>query len=377
MHDLCDQDSGQQGNSTVTRELSYFSSDTGLFKLVSAVEQIAGLFAILKSEYAKHAHSKGILRIITQVDAVSVNSRHHSRDDAIDIIASGICKDSNINVQHLRTTNNYLGTLEQGLDFFCDATPQSCTNDIKLLHSTLTSFIATSSTKGGFSSRHNNQTDITTTSVVMTELFKVLLRQHDRPLVLRMSWLYAMMKTILPFGYGTNEITQVLMAALMVADDVPPIPMYNVMFSKTDVLSYEIMILKTENNWERWHNAFAGILLEAVQLHYNLLQKVMDIEAELAVIKCGIRNDSASIKIMETLTSSPILTATLVQDKFDISFPTACKALGKLLDLGVINLYHDIKHQKRNRIFVAEKIIDTLHECIDKNSFLFFNGSVP
>ena len=178
--------------------------------------------------------------------------------------------------------------------------------------------------------------------------------------VIRMAIAHAQFESIHPFTDGNGRVGRILLPLMLAAEGYPPV--YLAGYLKDNQQEYYDLLagVQLKDRWADWIGFFALGVESAAQESIRTglaLEKVLK-KWKAAVSVLGLRSHSVILKFPELIIGMPVLTAHRAKDALGTSFPSASAALAQLEKIGILAR---INEYRRNRVFVAQEIIDILN----------------
>lgn len=184
---------------------------------------------------------------------------------------------------------------------------------------------------------------------------------YEVPIVIRMAIAHAQFETIHPFIDGNGRVGRLMLPLMLAAEGYPPI--YIAGFLKSNQQDYYDALagVQLKEKWSEWVSFFATAVEESVK---ESIYTAVGLEAILKhwedqLSGLRLRSDAAVYRIPKLLIGTPVVSARQVEIALGISFPAANNALAKLEELGILT---NQKSLQRNRIFVAQEVIELLNQ---------------
>lgn len=187
-------------------------------------------------------------------------------------------------------------------------------------------------------------------------------REEDQfhiPIVIRMAIAHAQFETIHPFIDGNGRVGRILLPLMLAAEGYPPVYLAGFLKSHQQAYYDGLANVQLKEKWSDWVRFFATGVSIAAQESMNTAEELIAILGKWrrTVSGLGLRADSVANLLPEFLIGNPVVTANMVKQSLNVSFPSASNALTKLEAAGI--LVRPGK-QYRNRTFVAKEVIDLL-----------------
>ena len=183
---------------------------------------------------------------------------------------------------------------------------------------------------------------------------------YEVPIVIRMAIAHAQFESIHPFIDGNGRVGRLMLPLMLASEGYPPI--YIAGFLKSNQQEYYDALagVQLKEKWSEWVSFFATAVEESVK---ESIDTAVELEAILTrwegkVSGLRLRSDSVVNRLPKLLIGTPVVSARQVEVALGVSFPAANNALAKLADMGILT---NQKSLQRNRIFVAQEVIDLLN----------------
>jgi len=181
------------------------------------------------------------------------------------------------------------------------------------------------------------------------------------PIVIRMATVHAQFETIHPFIDGNGRVGRILLPLMLAAEGYPPV--YLAGFLKANQQTYyeTLLTVQLKGEWREWVRFFAtGVEVaaqEAIKTAKDLMILCGRWEQKLSEI--NLRSDALAYRLPNLLIGAPIVTAGQASEALGASFPATSNALSLLEREGILE--QPGKRRLRNRIFVAQEVIEILN----------------
>ncbi|MBI1683256.1 Fic family protein [Caulobacter hibisci] len=185
-------------------------------------------------------------------------------------------------------------------------------------------------------------------------------------LVARMAIAHAHFEAVHPFRDGNGRVGRLLLPMMMAADGATPLYLSSyIEANKADY--YEA--LKAAQQREDWP-AIIGFMADAVTGSAAEVMRTRDALLALRALWSGrrkFRKGSSALRAIEILATHPVVTIGRLAGLLDVSFPAASKAVGQLVDAGVL---HERTGYERNRIFAASEALAIMNRPFGRDPIL-------
>jgi Fic family protein len=181
--------------------------------------------------------------------------------------------------------------------------------------------------------------------------------QH--PPLVRLAFIHYQFEAIHPFVDGNGRVGRLLLALLMVHWGLIPQPLLylSAHFERTRSSYYDrLMAVSEKGEWAEWLMYFLeGVEVEA-RFTVERIQKLQDLNL-LWREKAAQSRSTATLRLIEYLFANPMLTIPQAQQYLDVTYPSARKAVDRLVGWGVLTRLDDGEY---NKTYIAREIIEIL-----------------
>jgi Fic family protein len=182
----------------------------------------------------------------------------------------------------------------------------------------------------------------------------------SQSLIARMAIAHAHFEAIHPFRDGNGRVGRLLLPIMMAAEN--QVPLYLSPYISANRQGYYEGLKAAQQRLD--YAPLIGYFSEAIS---STVEDLLETHAELEALKSDWRQrrkyraGSASFRALDLLMDYPVITLKRLALKLEITPSQALKAINQLLEIGVI-----VEHTgfRRNRIFVAEKVIEIVNRSI-------------
>jgi Fic family protein len=180
---------------------------------------------------------------------------------------------------------------------------------------------------------------------------------NSYPPLIRLALIHYQFEAIHPFLDGNGRIGRLLISLLLVDWNLLPLPLLylSAFFEQNRKDHYRLLLAVSERgDWHEWSTFFLHGVSQQAQDAINRAKRLQDLQIEWRrqLQRPGI--SALLTGIADYLFMQPIISASQVQNQFDVTHPTAMKALRHLIDEGVLI---DMTKAKRNQRYIAQRIL--------------------
>lgn len=180
------------------------------------------------------------------------------------------------------------------------------------------------------------------------------------PALVRLALIHAQFEMIHPFIDGNGRIGRLLLTLLMVDWKLLPHPLLylSVFFEKHRDDYYRCLLqVSHEGRWEEWVEFFLRGVREQAKASLDSATDLLDLQAEYRERLSGQRVTKITYDLLDRLFNRPYVSVPMIRDELDVNYRTASNAID---DLCAIDVLAEVTSQKRNRVWVAHRIMDVI-----------------
>ena len=188
-------------------------------------------------------------------------------------------------------------------------------------------------------------------------------KKYDMPVLLKAALAHVQFETIHPFLDGNGRLGRLLIALLLHEAGAlrQPLLYLSLYLKQHRSLYYELLgRVRTEGDWEAWVLFFLEGVEQTAQGAVKTAQRLAGLFAQDAArVQASGRGAATALRVLDALRQRPLCTLRQLAPSAGITFPTASKAMGALLALGIAR---ELTGQRRNRVFVYDAYLNILNE---------------
>jgi Fic family protein len=189
-----------------------------------------------------------------------------------------------------------------------------------------------------------------------------LQQPSDLPPIIRLAAVHYQFETIHPFLDGNGRIGRLLIPLMLCLDGILPQPLLylSAYFERHRRQYYDLLLAVSQKNaWNDWLAFFAqGVATEAADA-VNRARRLMDLQARYVAMVRKRQASALAAKFVESLFDRPATTVAQAARTLDITVVAAQRHVDHLVAAGILT---EVTGQKRNRIYLAKKIVQTVSE---------------
>lgn len=305
------------------------------------------------------------LYMYVRKEAVLSSMIEGTQSSLSDLLLFELDQEPGVPLDDVREVSNYVAALEHGLRLLAEGLPLSLRLFREIHGELLTKGRGSNQTPGEFrrsqnwigGTRPGNAAFVPPPAEEVLEcMSKLELFLHDQPeptpVLLKAALAHVQFETIHPFLDGNGRLGRLLITLLLCEQKVLREPMlYLSLYFKTHRQYYYELLnnVRMTGDWEAWLDFFAEAVIATATQAVEAAQQLLDLSNQDRDKISGLGRAAAStLQVHRALMEHPIATSGSLVEKTGITPATVNKALGHLVQLGIVK---ELTAQKRNRLF--------------------------
>lgn len=183
------------------------------------------------------------------------------------------------------------------------------------------------------------------------------------PHLVRVALAHVQFETIHPFLDGNGRLGRLLIALMLHRDGLldQPLLYLSLYFKQHRRLYYELLDgVRASGNWEAWVDFFLeGVEQTAAGAVQTAKRLVALFDDDIRRIHGLSRSAITTRRALDVLRHRPVINLKQLCVDTDMTFPTAAKAMGRLVEAGIAR---ELTGFRRNRVFVYDQYLGILNE---------------
>jgi Fic family protein len=183
------------------------------------------------------------------------------------------------------------------------------------------------------------------------------------PVLLKAALAHVQFETIHPFLDGNGRLGRLLIAMLLHDGGVlqQPLLYLSLYFKQHRALYYELLDrVRIHGDWEAWVDFFLEGVEQTANAAVQTARRLVLVFQQDSLSAQGSGRASANaVRVLDALRQRPLCSLRQLGLAAGVSFPTASKAMGTLVELGIAR---ELTGQRRNRLFVYDAYLNILNE---------------
>jgi Fic family protein len=183
------------------------------------------------------------------------------------------------------------------------------------------------------------------------------------PPLIKAALAHVQFETIHPFLDGNGRVGRLLVTLLLCSEGILSQPMlYMSLYLKEHRRRYYELLdaVRSHGQWEEWVEFFTTGVADTAESAVTTARKLQEVaDADRGRIEALGRRAASAPKVHQVLQRTPIATIPRLAKKTRLTLPTIAKALGVLMDLGIVR---EITGKQRRRVYTYGRYISLLSE---------------
>jgi Fic family protein len=191
--------------------------------------------------------------------------------------------------------------------------------------------------------------------------WELFLHESELPILITCALMHYQFEAIHPFLDGNGRVGRLLITLLLCEKQVldAPVLYLSAFFEATRRDYYDgLSSVSKKANWDDWFHYFLNGVIRQAEDALSRAERMNQILESWKKEVSG-KTPKATFSLIELLGANPFLTARKAEESLKVSFNTANKAL---LLLEKLNILQQAGNAKRDRVYVAPKLLDILEE---------------
>jgi len=187
---------------------------------------------------------------------------------------------------------------------------------------------------------------------------------HDRmlPQLVHAALAHYQFETIHPFLDGNGRVGRLLITLELCERDVLPAPLLylSAFFEATRSDYYGgLRGVSERGDWAGWLQYFLNGVARQAEDALNRAERINGLLTRWRAKLAGDAGAKTAFRMVDMLGANPFVTARGVEQRLDIAYNTAMRAIGQLEKHGIVR---KVSGAKRDRVFCAKKLLDIMEE---------------
>lgn len=182
------------------------------------------------------------------------------------------------------------------------------------------------------------------------------------PVLVWLAMVHYQFEAIHPFLDGNGRIGRLLITLLLCTKGVldKPLLYLSAYFERRRQEYYERLLnVSLKGHWTEWFSFFLRGIIEQSKDAFEKARQLMDLQQQYHKTVHMTKKSPVQIRLVDLLIERPVITTVFVAERLRISYPAAKNNIVKLVQAGILK---ETTGAKRNKIYIAEKVLDIINE---------------
>ena len=165
-------------------------------------------------------------------------------------------------------------------------------------------------------------------------------------------------ETLHPFSDCNGRVGRLLIVLQLLQSgelDSPSLTISPWLLRRRNQYQDHLLAVSQTGDWNPWVAFFCQAVRNQCEAHVDVAQRLVTWQSELRSELSQRRWSGVIVQLAEILIEWPIVTNRLVQNRFDVSAPTAKSATDRLRDLGVLK---ELTGRSYGQVFGATEVME-------------------
>ena len=185
------------------------------------------------------------------------------------------------------------------------------------------------------------------------------LEETGLPPLVQIALAHYQFEAIHPFLDGNGRVGRLLITLFLVRRDILPTPLLylSAFFEATRSEYYtRLHAVSNEGDWENWILYFVNGVARQSEDAVDRATRILETLDAWRLRVAGLGSDTPA-RVLDLLAGNPFVTAKRVSERLGVARSTAARAIGRLVDLGIL---HQSGDRQRDRAYCAQALLDVL-----------------
>lgn len=187
--------------------------------------------------------------------------------------------------------------------------------------------------------------------------------EQEMPTLVKVALSHYQFETLHPFSDGNGRIGRLTITLQLIEEKIITHPVLNLspwLEPRRDDYIDNLLNVSKTGEFDPWVHFFAEAVRARAEAAANTINNLMSLSNEVVESMRNIGERSAAVaNLANNLIGYPVMTVGRVQHDLGVSFPTANKAIGKLVEAGYLR---ELTGRNYGRVFRCDRVFDLLRE---------------
>ena len=193
-----------------------------------------------------------------------------------------------------------------------------------------------------------------------SDLEKYTHSDAKEPPLIQCALVHYQFEAIHPFVDGNRRIGRLLIAFMLLERKLlsQPLLYLSDFFEQHRNEYYKLLLnVSQRGDWKAWFTFFLNAVREQSEDALATIQKLLDLQKRYRSVTTGQRVPKSVNRLLDRLFAKPIVSISELSKTWKMPFPTVQRGVDYLIEKSILR---EITGQRRNRLFVAHEIFNTI-----------------
>ena len=193
-----------------------------------------------------------------------------------------------------------------------------------------------------------------------SDLEKYIHSNPQEPALIQCALVHYQFEAIHPFVDGNGRIGRLLIMFMLLEKELLSHPLFYLsdFFERHRDEYYRLLLnVSQKGDWKAWITFFLNGVRQQSEDALLTIQKLLDLQRRYRVLATGRRVPKVVKRLIDYLFGNPVVSVPALSKAWEVPFPTVQRGVNYLIEKGILR---EITGGKRNRLFVADEIFNTI-----------------
>ena len=193
-----------------------------------------------------------------------------------------------------------------------------------------------------------------------SDLEKYIHSNPQEPALIQCALVHYQFEAIHPFVDGNGRIGRLLIMFMLLEKELLSQPLFYLsdFFERHRDEYYRLLLnVSQKGDWKAWITFFLNGVRQQSEDALLTIQKLLDLQRRYRVLATGRGVPKVVKRLIDYLFGNPVVSVPALSKAWEVPFPTVQRGVNYLIEKGILR---EITGGKRNRLFVADEIFNTI-----------------
>ena len=193
-----------------------------------------------------------------------------------------------------------------------------------------------------------------------SDLERYIHSNPQEPALIQCALVHYQFEAIHPFVDGNGRIGRLVIMFMLLEKKLlsQPLLYLSDFFEQHRDEYYRLLLnVSQKGDWKAWITFFLNGVRQQSEDALLTIQKLLDLQSKYRALTTGRRVPKVVNRLIDYLFASPVISISALSKAWEVPFPTVQRGVDYLIEKGILK---EITGGKRNRLFVADEIFNTI-----------------